>query len=128
MCPKLRNAGYMNGEYPGGAVIGGAPPFTIRDEVKLGSRFLPFDLHFFTFAGAPFDKATQQAAFKTLNEDIVKIAPPVAASDSAIEEVITAMYAGGLIQNETFVLPSWNAQPIERGMYRDVVGHTCRSR
>jgi hypothetical protein len=92
--------------------------------VKLGSRFLPFDLHFYTFAPAPNDKATQQPAFKSLNETIVKNTPPDA---TYIANIVTQMYASGPSQNENFVVTGWNAQPIEQGMYRDVVARTCRT-
>lgn len=112
-----------NGEYPGGAVPSGTPTFATRDDVKLGSRFLPFDLRLYTFAPAPHDKATQQAAFKQLNEDIVKNTPP----DAAIADVITKMYPGGPAQDETFVVSGWNASADRQAMYRNVVAPTCRT-
>lgn len=113
-----------NGEYPSGPVTGGEPPFNDRDDVKLNSRFLPFDLHYYTFAPAPNDKATQQPAFKQLNETIVQNTPPDA---THIADIITQMYASGPTQDEDFIVAGWNAQPIEQGMYRDVVGRTCRT-
>jgi len=113
------------GEYQGGPVPGTAPAFNSRNDVKLKSSFLPFDLHYYTFAPAPNDKASQQAAFKLLNETIVKNTPP----DPIIAEVIDNMYAAGPIQSENFVVPGWHdaAQPIKDGMYREVVARTCRT-
>ncbi len=102
---------------------GTAPTFDSRDHVKLGATFLPFDLHYYNFAPAPNDKATQQPIFKQLNEDIVKNTPPGA----ALAEVITKMYTPGPNQNETFVADGWNAQPVPQNMYKDVVARTCRT-
>ncbi|MBV9923737.1 MAG: hypothetical protein JOZ96_01755 [Acidobacteria bacterium] len=120
-----------NGEYPGGPVSSGTPTFNARNDVKLGSRFLPFDLHFYTFAGAPFDKATQQANFKSLNEDFVRLTdtqdPTSISAAPDIKEIIDGMYAGGPTQDENFVAAGWNATALDRGMYRDVVARTCRT-
>jgi cytochrome c5 len=123
-----------NGEYPGGPIAGPAPEptpvFATRDDVKLGSRFLPFDLHYYTFAPAPNDKATQQAAFKSLNEDFVQLthADPLSASTApAINTIINEMYNPGPDQDEDFVVAGWNATALEQGMYRDVVARTCRT-
>ncbi|MCH7700398.1 MAG: hypothetical protein IID37_01805 [Planctomycetes bacterium] len=113
------------GAYPGGVVVGAAPAFASRDDVKLGSKFLPFDLSLYTFTPAPTatDKATQQPDFKLLNEDIVAGSPP----DTAIEEVITKMYDGVAVQDEEFVVDGWNATGLEQQMYRDVVARSCRT-
>lgn len=111
-----------NGEYPNGPVPSGTPTFAARNDVKLGSRFLPFDLHYYTFSPLK-PKAAQQAAFKQLNEDIVKNTPP----DAAIADVVTKMYAGGANQDESFVVAGWNATPNRQVMYRDVVARTCRT-
>jgi cytochrome c5 len=111
------------GEYPGGSVPTGAPPFNNRDDTKLGSQFIPFDLRFYTFGPAPYDKASQQAVFKSLNQDIVMNAGP----NPAVAEIITKMYAGGPTQDENFVATGWNAQPPQQAMYTNVVAHTCRS-
>lgn len=113
-----------NGVYPGGATVG-VPPFASRDDVKLGSRFIAFDISGFTFPTvAGFDKATQQSVFKDLNEQIVAATEPAA---SSINEVITAMYNPGPDQNESFVVSGWNAQPNEAAMYREVVAPACRT-
>jgi cytochrome c5 len=120
-----------NGEYPGGAVPSGTPPFNSRADVKLGSRFLPFDLHFYTFTGAPFDKASQQANFKSLNEDFVRLTdtqdPTSISASTDIKTIVDGMYAGGPAQDENFITAGWNATPLDRGMYRDVVARTCRT-
>jgi hypothetical protein len=110
------------GQYPGG-ITTGVPPFNSPADVKLGSVFLPFDLHFFTFSStAGFTKVDQQAEFRTLNQDMV-----AQASNPAIQEVITGMYAAGTTQDENFIVTGWNAQPNERVMYRDVVARACRT-
>jgi hypothetical protein len=112
-----------NGKYPGGVVTGAAPPFNSRDDVKLNSRFLPFDLHFYTFPLAPNDKANQQAVFKSMNENIVKNTPP----DPAIENLITRWYAGGPTQDENVVVSGWDTQPSHHAMYQNVVSRACRT-
>jgi hypothetical protein len=111
------------GQFPTATNISGVPVFINRNDVKLGSRFLPFDLRFYDFAASPNDKANQQAAFKQLNENIVKASQPGA----AIDEVITAMYSSGPIQNENFVITGWNGHPVHQAMYRDVVARACRT-
>ena len=106
---------------PGGPTTG-VPTFNSRDAVKLGSRFLPFDLHYYEFAPPPNDKASQQAAFKQLNEDIVNATQP----GPAISEVVAGMYPGAT-QEENFVVVGWNGDPVYQIMYRDVVARTCRT-
>ena len=115
------------GEYPGGSVVGSAPPFSSLADVKLNSKFLPFDVSLYTFASAPFDCASQQAAFKTLNETIVKDHPP----NAAIAEVITEMYAGGSTQDDDFVVAGWDdglpTVSIDELMYQEVIAPSCRT-
>jgi hypothetical protein len=116
------------GAYPGGGNTG-VPGFTTADEVKLGSRFIPFDLRFFTFP-ASLDKAAQQSAMKHLNEDIVRNAP---AGVDAIGEVVTAMYAGGSsTQHEDFLVPGWEHTTLpntvaQETYYKRVVSNACRT-
>lgn len=113
-----------NGVYPGGGSPA-IPGFNNREDVKLGSRFIPFDVAEFTFPNvAGFDKASQQPVFKQLNEDIVRATEPL---NSSIDEVITGMYSGGPVQSEDFVVTGWNGQPNEQVMYREVVARTCRT-
>jgi hypothetical protein len=122
------------GEYPTPATGASAqghlpvPGFNSRDDAKLGSRFLPFDLHYYTFAGGAADKVAQQPAFKHLNQDIVENAPV----DATIGEVIAKMYAGAdpNKQDENFVAAGWQnapSQPLKEQVYRDVVARTCRT-
>lgn len=116
------------GAYPGGFVVGAEPPFSSRDEVKLGSQFLPFDIHFYTFTTAPFDKAGQQDEFETLNKDVVAFVPSSLPGDTAITDLINGLHpVPGADQDENFVVTGWNAQPLEQQMYRDVVARTCRT-
>jgi hypothetical protein len=115
------------GAYPGGGTTG-VPGFTTANEVKLGSRFIPFDLRFFTFP-ATLDKAAQQSAMKHLNEDIVRNAP---AGVDAIGEVVTAMYAGSSTQLEDFLIPGWERTTLpttvaQETYYKRVVSNACRT-
>src|SRR5207248_4501157 len=73
-----------NGAYSGGtANVSGhpVPGFTSPADVNLGSRFLPFDVHFYTFDPDPADAATaslaaQEPKFKQLNQEIVGFGNP----------------------------------------------------
>ena len=111
------------GQFPTAPSAAGVPVFNNRNDVKLGARFLPFDLHYYSFAASPFDKASQQGTFKQLNEDIVKATQPGAATD----ELITALYTPGPGQNENAIVAGWNGNPVHQVMYRDVIGRTCRT-
>src|SRR6185503_18345938 len=55
---------------------GGVPAFGSAAQVKLGSRFIPFDYRLYTFPTNPANltKADQEAEFKSLNEQIVNFA------------------------------------------------------
>jgi mono/diheme cytochrome c family protein len=114
------------GEYPGGPVSSGAPPFADREDVKLDSVFIPFDTTFYAFPPPPNDEASPavQAAIKSLNEEIVLATDP----GPTITEIITGMYSGPdpAVQFKDFVVSGWDSQPIDRGMYADVVAKTCR--
>ncbi len=123
------------GHYPGGNNVG-VPPFGNADEVKLGAEFIAFDLHNYTFAAAPFDKASQQAAFKTLNEQMVLSTSVTNHTQLFIAE----MYDGdnGVPANVQEELPvvvdpaaaagdRWNAQPSKVEMYKHVIGNACRT-
>jgi cytochrome c5 len=123
------------GSYPGGGTTG-VPPFNTVDEAKLGSEFLSFDLHNYAFAAAPFDKASQQAAFKTLNEQIVLATNPGPHTTLYIAEA----YDGdngvpATTQEELLVISDpgaaaadrWTAQPPGQEMYKHVIGNACRT-
>lgn len=113
-----------NGAYPGGPTTG-VPTFASRDDVKLGSRFLPFDLAGFTFPEITgWDKASQQTAFEALN-NMVKATEP---SGSAIIEVIDEMYPSpGVDQVESFVVTGWTGGALEQDFYREVNARVCRT-
>jgi len=120
-----------NGVYPAGPTTS-APTFASRNDTKLGSRFIPFDLRFYVFPLAR-DKGSQQSDMKEQNE-LVKLThtqdPTSISATPAISEMITAMYTPPPPlpeQDENFVVAGWNSQPIRQGMYRDVVGRTCRT-
>lgn len=124
------------GSYPGGGTTG-VPPFNTVDEAKLGSEFIPFDLHNFTYAAAPFDKASQQAAFKTLNEQMVL----GTTTGPHVQLFVAEMYDGdngvpSTTQEELLVVSDpvapapgdrWTAQPPGQEMYRHVIGNACRT-
>jgi len=108
------------------------PVFAARDDVKLGSVFVPFDLRYFTFPPPPNDKAnvTVQANFKALNIDVVK---PVAQAtgDIAISNVVDEMYAGNAAtQIEAFTVPGWRApaapEAAKAAFYKGTVSNACR--
>lgn len=111
------------GEYPGGSVFGTAAPFASREDTKLGSKFIPFDLTYYAFGSAPYDRATQEAKFKLFNQNLVLNSPP----DATIAEVIAAMYAGGPVQDTNAIVAGWTAQPLQQQMYRDVFVKACRT-
>ncbi len=102
------------------------PGFNSPSDVNLSSRFLPFDLHYYTFAGGAPDKLAQQGAFKDMNQQIVAHAPV----DAAIGDLITQMYAGGPNQDENLLVSGWQnapGQPLKEQTYREVVARTCRT-
>jgi len=113
-----------NGAYPGGANTG-VPTFASRNDVKLGSRFLPFDLAGFTFPQITgWDKAAQQTEFEALNNMVKATEAP----GSAIAEVIDEMYPSpGLDQVENFFVTGWAGSAVERDFYREVNARACRT-
>lgn len=119
------------GAYPGGASTT-VPGFSTAADVKFGSRFIPFDLRFFTFP-TTLDKGPQQSAMKHLNEDIVRNAPTLSPSPDAIGEVVTAMYAGASpTQHEDFLVPGWERTTLpttvaQETYYKRVVSNACRT-
>lgn len=120
------------GFYKGGPVLEGAPAFATRDDVKLGSQFVPFDLSLYEFE-SPADKLAQQSAFKLMNEMVSYVAskpvgdPPVASAPEIVA-VVAEMYSGGNpgIQEEEFVVPLWSGDPLQEQMYREVLAPSCR--
>ena len=132
LCMVCHNGVYPSVVTPGVTPTPGVPTFANRNDTKMGSRFLPFDNHFYTFPAA-LDKTAQQAAIKELN-DLVKLThtqqPGSISAAPAITEMIDAMYTPPPPlpeQQEDFVVSGWNSQPIQQGMYKDVVAQTCRT-
>jgi hypothetical protein len=113
---------------------GGIPAFGTAAQVKLGSRFLPFDHRFFTFPADPaLSKANQELRFKNLNEQIVNAAPVAGASDP-IHEIVAGLYNNGAssAQIRNFTVPGWAAgasanAPNQNAFYQGVVADTCRT-
>jgi hypothetical protein len=145
LCMVCHGGNYPAAVCPGPPTPAGVPPFNCRDQVKLGSLFLPFDLHNYVFpttvtAQIPDpSKNGQQAAFQTLNQDIVLASNP-GIQGQAIHDVISCagpgndcMYPGGGPQNqhEDFVVPaaanSWQATAGKQTMYKVVVANACRT-
>jgi hypothetical protein len=126
-----------NGTYPSGPTTG-APTFNTRDDTKLGSRFLPFDLHYYVFPasepGIPRDnKAAQQNDIHDLNT-LVRLTqtqePGSISATPVITEAIDGMYTPPPAlptQDEDFSITGWNSQPIQTGQYKEVVSRTCRT-
>lgn len=112
------------------------PVFGNRDEVKLGAKFLPFDLQSFTYAAPdsdaanPFSKLNQQNSFRDLNQ-MVKIAPPpdgATAPDTVITDLFTTWYPGDATpQLEDQPVPLWTSDNLHRSGYRNVVARACRT-
>lgn len=120
------------------ATAGGVPTavFASRNDVKLGAKFLPFDLASFSYAapdtdvGNPANKLNQQAAFRTLNQMVAAAPPPDPGdpSSTVIVDLLDAWYPGGATpQNEDAVVPAWNGDPLRRATYRGTVARGCRT-
>lgn len=114
---------------------GGVPAFGTAAQVKLDSRFLPFDHRFFTFPTNPanLSKVNQEASVKNLNEQIVNSAPPAAASDP-IREVVSGLYTNGTSATQVlnFTVPGWAtgasaAEPNQQAFYEGVLANACRT-
>lgn len=107
---------------------GGVPAFNTAAQVKLSSRFLPFDHRFFTFPTNPagLTKADQEPNFKNLNEKIVSAAPPPTAGDP-IQELIGGLYNNGAsaTQIPNFTVPGWPAS--QDSFYQGVIANDCRT-
>lgn len=128
------HGGTLPGASANDAATLAAPSFPDRNSVNLGSVFLPFDLHNYTFDDGfnpTFNKLAQQPHFKTINTDIVR-----PSTSLAIKEIIDQMYAGGAAnQIEGFSVPGWNnetgtAAPVKADvqlMYSAVIGNSCRT-
>jgi hypothetical protein len=109
-----------------------AGAFTDRTDImSMHSNFLPFDLHLFTFPVTK-SKLSQQAAFKTLNVEIVKGVSAATTTGAEIVEVIdTAFYKGGsATQREDEVIAGWDPTNVASNphvFYQNVFARTCRT-
>lgn len=107
-----------------------------RSNVKLGSKFLPFDLQGFEYAAPdtdlenPYTKQNQQGAFRRLNE-IAKAAPPPDVSDPSsnlIEVLFRSWYpTTSSAQVENAIVPTWDTDERRKNFYRSVVAKSCRT-
>lgn len=119
---------------PGGPTKGA---FADRSDILLmRSNFLPFDLHYFKFPAAePSNSVPVQAAFKSLNVDIVKgVAVANGTAGAAIVDVIDhSLYAPNgtaATQQDDKVVAGWdngNANSPQNRLYRDVFARVCRT-
>lgn len=112
-----------------------APAFSTAADVKLNSRFIPFDYRFFTFPTSPANltKADQETRIKDLNQQIVAFAPPAGSSDPIVE-VIAGLYSGppNSPQQPDALPAGWIAsasanKPNQDVFYRQVVAPACRT-
>jgi hypothetical protein len=121
------------GSFTTPASTGGGVTLFNASNVNVNARFLPFDLQGFGFVPdttpnfPALTKGNQQDEFLRLNQEIVLVTQP----GVAIEEVINAMYAGGVTsQDENSVVTGWDptsGTDPEEAVYRDVIGPSCRT-
>lgn len=113
---------------------GGVPAFGTAAQVKLGSRFLPFDHRLFTFPTAS-PRAAQEGAIKTLNQTIVDVVPAGAPTTDPIREVVKALYDNGVPAATQYLdspVQGWKAgqsanAPGQTNFYNKVVANACRT-
>lgn len=117
---------------PANPAAGNKGAFASRaDIVSMGAKFLPFDLHLYNYPAAA-SKASQQAAFKQLNQAMVgQVAQDMGNAALPITNLVNTWYAGNAAnQNETAVVAGWDAgNPNSNAhrFYRDVFGKACRT-
>ena len=115
-----------------------APAFDPTDPTTadLGAVFLPFDLQAFTFVdnylgSSTWNKATQQQAFKDLN-DLISATHPASATgllalqSKFYEDWVDANPATHS-QKADFVVPAWTGDATEEQAYREIVSPSCRA-
>jgi hypothetical protein len=102
----------------------GTVPNWTAPSANLHSNFIPFDLRGLT---VPTLGAAEQAAFKSLNTEIVLSSEP----GQAIRDVIADLYPGAAAtQNQNSQVPGWSSatgSPSPHDFYRDVVAPSCRN-
>jgi hypothetical protein len=119
----------------------GVATFGSAADVKLGSRFLPFDHRLFTFPNnnPALSQASQEAAIKSLNKDIVDLVPAGTPSTDPIREVVKALYDDGTPSGAAAQIldspvtgwkagqPAPNNLPGQTNFYNKVVANACRT-
>jgi hypothetical protein len=110
------------------------PAFTTRDDVFMRSRFLPFDLHYYTFPNTGGrDRVAQEPNLRSLNRDYVALAPqPLDPTNDAVTELISAFYPTAISeQDQNATVPNWNtssgASAADKDFYTRVLARTCRT-
>ncbi len=102
---------------------------TAANQGNMGSRFIAFDLASYGYSGfaASFSRASQEEAFRLLNQGVLENTNPSAAQ----QELIPGWYGGpggvdtvGRTVTDGFVPTGWSAQPT---LYTDVVRTSCRT-
>lgn len=118
---------------------GGVPAFGSIDQVKLGSRFLPFDYRLFTFPNdqPSLTRENQEANIRNLNQQIVNVAPPAPLlrplEPDPIRELIAGLYSGPPgRQDPNFTPFGWRdaapvAFPNQARFYQTVIANNCRT-
>jgi hypothetical protein len=119
----------------------GVAVFGTAADVKLGSRFLPFDHRLFTFPNdnPALTQASQETAIKSLNKDIVDLVPAGAPTTDPIREVVKALYDDGTLAGAAAQIlnspvtgwkagqPAPNNLPGQTNFYNKVVANACRT-
>jgi hypothetical protein len=135
------HGGFVNqdGPTPPPGVAVAPPLFDDPDDVRLGARFLPFDLASFSYAQPdpapgdpvpPFSKKGQQAAFRTLNAMVQVALDPLDPGVVSYQELSAAWYPAVGDQVEAAVVAPWRpplADPLRETGYRNVVAPSCRT-
>ncbi|HEX4382236.1 MAG TPA: fibronectin type III domain-containing protein, partial [Myxococcales bacterium] len=100
---------------------------------NIGARFIPFDLDNLQFPPGA-DRASQEAAFKTLNEAVYATWDPNDPLYAGVErppvmDMIDAFYGGVGHPSPTFisdtVLPGWDVSQQGHDLYSKVFGKSC---
>jgi hypothetical protein len=116
---------------PGNPLGPKKPAYAARsDVISEGSKFLPFDLHFYKFP-AVNPRPAQEDTFRNMNINIVEqVATQINPADP-IAELINAWYPGAAgPEKDDAVIAGWdtgNPNNTENRMYRDVFARACRT-
>ena len=139
LCVVCHGGTYLQTELTPGDITTRKPVFNTLDPTTadLGSRFLPFDLRYFTFPNSSIalNELNQGPAFRKLNTDYVRVAyngvPPLT---EPIVELIDKWYPNpGDAQQKNAQINGWLAvspttpQPATGAFYKDVFGRACRT-